>query len=283
MIQTAQKLNQYPRKCRYLHYSGENLRILPEEGFTFVYSNMALQHVPPEHSRLYIAEFGRITKRGGLVVFHLPSRRRQEEGLAPAACAASIVARPPAGPLPARTQVVIKVSVENASSLPWHYEARRTILLGNHWLTAAGEMLRRDDGRIALPNDLAPAQRVDLALMINTPPEPGSYLLEFDLVQEGVAWFKQRGSTTLRIPAEILAPEDRGPAPTPAHEEAGKTSATPTSGPTPYFAGFRMHCTPRAEVIGLLQDNGLRLEFIQESDCAGPGFQSYFYFARKVS
>ena len=31
------------------------------------------------------------------------------------------------------------------------------------------------------------------------PPDPGEYLLEFDLVSEGVGWFEMNGSTTVSV------------------------------------------------------------------------------------
>ena len=33
---------------------------------------------------------------------------------------------------------------------------------------------------------------------------PGSYIIEFDVVREGVAWFATRGSATLRIGVVVL-------------------------------------------------------------------------------
>jgi SAM-dependent methyltransferase len=45
-------------------------------GFTFdlVYSNLVLQHMPPELSRSYMTDFIRVLKPGGVGVFQLPSR-----------------------------------------------------------------------------------------------------------------------------------------------------------------------------------------------------------------
>jgi hypothetical protein len=34
--------------------------------------------------------------------------------------------------------------------------------------------------------------------------EPGDYLLVFDLVVEGVAWFAERGSLTLDVPCRVM-------------------------------------------------------------------------------
>jgi hypothetical protein len=51
---------------------------------------------------------------------------------------------------------------------------------------------------VTLAETTAPghSQTVDFAL---TPPEPGEYLLEFDLVSEGVGWFEMNGSPTVTV------------------------------------------------------------------------------------
>jgi hypothetical protein len=35
------------------------------------------------------------------------------------------------------------------------------------------------------------------------PPEPGDYLLEFDLVSEGVGWFEMNGSATATVALSV--------------------------------------------------------------------------------
>jgi hypothetical protein len=44
-----------------------------------------------------------------------------------------------------------------------------------------------------------------LRMEFDLPPieEPGDYLLEFDLVVEGSAWFAERGSLTLDVPCSV--------------------------------------------------------------------------------
>jgi SAM-dependent methyltransferase len=49
-----------------------------------------------------------------------------------------------------------------------------------------------------------PNQQIVLDAIVRTPSVPGDYFLEFDLVQEFVAWFKDKGSQTVRIPVKIV-------------------------------------------------------------------------------
>lgn len=75
--------------------------------------------------------------------------------------------------------------------------------LGNHWLDHSGNMIINDDGRAALPNHLRPGEQADLNIVVNAPKTPGDYLLELDMLQEGVSWFGLKGSSTLRLPVRI--------------------------------------------------------------------------------
>jgi hypothetical protein len=38
---------------------------------------------------------------------------------------------------------------------------------------------------------------------VNAPKNPGDYLLELDMLQEGVSWFGLQGSETLQIPIRV--------------------------------------------------------------------------------
>lgn len=51
-----------------------DLRMFPDAGFDFIYSNIVLQHMPPRLSAGYIAEFVRVLARGGTALFQLPDR-----------------------------------------------------------------------------------------------------------------------------------------------------------------------------------------------------------------
>ncbi|HEV8139038.1 MAG TPA: hypothetical protein VGP81_04660 [Pyrinomonadaceae bacterium] len=87
----------------------------------------------------------------------------------------------------------VRVKIKNISGAIWpagglaghKYQVR----LGNHWRDASGRLVTGDDGRAALPYDLRPRQEVELLLPIQAPQTPGEYILEFDMVQEVVAWF----------------------------------------------------------------------------------------------
>lgn len=67
MIQKADSLNQYPH-CRYVTNSDARLPF-SDESFSFIYSNIVLQHMPRPLSKGYLKEFVRILAPGGVLVF----------------------------------------------------------------------------------------------------------------------------------------------------------------------------------------------------------------------
>ena len=67
MIDKARALNRYAH-CRYLANSGEQLPFA-DASFSFIYSNIVLQHVPRRFSTAYLREFVRVLAPGGLLVF----------------------------------------------------------------------------------------------------------------------------------------------------------------------------------------------------------------------
>ncbi len=104
---------------------------------------------------------------------------------------------------PATIQVIIK----NESDVNWPARERLfgpyQVGLGNLWLDAAGRTVTRDDGFTALRQDLKPTEERELALTVRAPRVAGEYLLDIDMVQQGVSWFGHKGSKTLRIPVKV--------------------------------------------------------------------------------
>jgi SAM-dependent methyltransferase len=67
MIRKAEAFNQYSR-CSYVLNAGAHLPFT-SESFSFVYTNIALQHVPPRIGEIYLQEFVRVLAPGGVLVF----------------------------------------------------------------------------------------------------------------------------------------------------------------------------------------------------------------------
>lgn len=116
------------------------------------------------------------------------------------------VPQPPAT-LRAGERATVNVRVRNAGDEVWlgreRAGARFQVMLGNHWLGADGVTYRNDDGRAPLLSDLAPREETELPLVINAPLRPGEYMLEIDVLQEGVSWFGLKGSKTTRLRVKV--------------------------------------------------------------------------------
>jgi hypothetical protein len=67
-------------------------------------------------------------------------------------------------------------------------------------LHEGGALRERDYFRAALPRDVAPGEAVDWLVEVPAPPARGA-VLRFDMVDEGITWFAERGSPTLDVPA----------------------------------------------------------------------------------
>ena len=67
MIEKADSFNQYAH-CRYIAHSDIGLPFA-DESFSFIYSNIVLQHVPVRFSEQYLREFVRVLTPGGILVF----------------------------------------------------------------------------------------------------------------------------------------------------------------------------------------------------------------------
>jgi thioesterase domain-containing protein len=100
-------------------------------------------------------------------------------------------------------KVRIPVKVSNVSAEIWPCTDKSGITLGNHWLNESGEVLQWLDGRATLDRDLVPGAAIEFTLPVTAPKTPGHYLLEFDLVEEGIAWFGKKGSKTTLVTVKV--------------------------------------------------------------------------------
>ncbi len=75
MVAQARAHNPRGETVQYVHNPESNLSCFATGRFVWVYSLITLQHIPPAISRLYIAEFCRVTAPGGLILFQMTASR----------------------------------------------------------------------------------------------------------------------------------------------------------------------------------------------------------------
>lgn len=107
--------------------------------------------------------------------------------------------------------VTAQVTVRNAGTLTWTRGSGNPVRMGYHYyrgrrrLSLSPEQELRSD----LPAEIPPGETAIVPLRVVLPDQPGNTTIEIDLVQEGVAWFKERKSPvfsrwlTVESPAAI--------------------------------------------------------------------------------
>lgn len=101
--------------------------------------------------------------------------------------------------IPTAREVAVEVLLSNASETVWPAAGPHPVHLTYRWLTEQGETALSDGLRTSLGNDLMPGATVALQARLLAPPEPGIYRLQWDLVQEGVTWFRMNWPETQRV------------------------------------------------------------------------------------
>ena len=275
MIEAARRLNRAGDHYTFHVNSAPDLAVFEDGAFDFVYSNITLQHMEPRFSRGYIAEFFRVTRPGGVVVFQVPShsltverpRTRQPDRLPREACRATIQAPHELRCGPGAT-LPLRVMVRNDGESVWaasdrHEDDVFAIRLGNHWRSRFGFVKIFDDLRTGLPFDLPPGEWVEMGINPVAPAKRGVYILELDLVQEYVRWFAEAGSKTLRIRVTV---------------DPSLSGATVLGLPP----RMEMYGIPRQEIEALIARSAGVVLAIDEDDAPGPDWQSFRYIARRA-
>jgi SAM-dependent methyltransferase len=91
-------------------------------------------------------------------------------------------------------------TVQNVGSVVWLPGGTPLggVNLGVHLRMREGSPLAVDFARVRLIGSTAPGEMQTVSFSLK-PPDPGEYLLEFDLVSEGVAWFEMNESATVSV------------------------------------------------------------------------------------
>jgi hypothetical protein len=114
--------------------------------------------------------------------------------------------------LAAGATVRVNITVRNDSDTTWPdprtADASETgayaVRLSYRWLHETDDTPAQDDqSRLDLPAPLAPGESVTLTVPVTVPGRTGRYRLQFDLVQELVAWFEAKGAARLIVPVTV--------------------------------------------------------------------------------
>lgn len=189
----------------------------PGRGYLAWYSGpLWLRHIQGPHGQFFTPEnvpvlAARVAEHLDYAVGGGPPPPGRVVGPAPAvrlgedAYRATITLVPPGrGELAPGGPADVDVLVRNTGREPWPPSPQSALGIAARW--------RMSDGAPAavatvapLPQSVEPGQEIRVSLSFRAPAEPGRWTLEVDVVDEGVAWFSERGSTPART--EVLVGE----------------------------------------------------------------------------
>ena len=274
MLDLARKFNRHGKRCRYHLNQQPSLQLFDSNTFDFVYCNIVLQHMKPEYSLAYVREFLRVLNAGGIAVFQIPSQlittldpqQVTHPPLPDLAFRAKLRLINAPARLEAGARYRLKVAVRNLSEHVWPAAGsveQQPVRVGTRWRGEIDGAIVAEDGRGALDGPLGPGEQADVEVVITAPRVPGAYRLEVDLVQELVAWFRDRGSFAVQSTVAV---------------EGAPVSAADSQVLVP---SIEMHCVPRETVEALVATEGGEIVDLRQDDWAGAEWRSLRYCVRK--
>ncbi|HKC90760.1 MAG TPA: hypothetical protein VKE23_05480, partial [Candidatus Limnocylindria bacterium] len=90
---------------------------------------------------------------------------------------------------PSETRV-FSFRVHNSGTRTWTAAGPNPVRLSYHLYRATDGVAVWDGARAALPRDVAPGEEVIIDLRLTAPSARGAYIVNYDFVWEGVAWFE---------------------------------------------------------------------------------------------
>jgi stage II sporulation protein D len=119
--------------------------------------------------------------------FSLRVTTDMDAGYGPTTAPATIV---PGGDVP------VDVRVENTGLQAWPAGGPNPVRLGYHWLDGTPVAVVWDGARAVLPHDVQPGEKLAFTVFVRAPRAEGTFILAWDMVQEGVGWFSGHAVAT---------------------------------------------------------------------------------------
>jgi len=124
---------------------------------------------------------------------------------------------PPSLSLPPGQTTSVAVQLTNTSARPWLAGGAHPFALSYHLARADGSTFDYEGLRTPLPADVPPGGSVELQAQVAAPAVPGTYVLEWDELEESVTWFTWAGTPPGRTTLQVAGPSaGAGVAPPPA-------------------------------------------------------------------
>lgn len=121
------------------------------------------------------------------------------------AAAYHLLTPPPSG-LYLGEALIVELEIRNTGVVPWLARGGHPVRLGYRWLDLAGTPVVADGGRADLPAPVPPGMSVRAEIRVESPPQAGRYVLQVELLEEGIDWFSRRGVPPLTLEVSFAPP-----------------------------------------------------------------------------
>ena len=91
------------------------------------------------------------------------------------------------------------VRVKNLGFLPWQSDGGTPFNMSYHWRLPQGRRVVADGLRTPLAQHVVSGQEITTNVAVQAPDNLGKYVLEIELVHEGVTWLSQAGQPPLSV------------------------------------------------------------------------------------
>ncbi len=101
-------------------------------------------------------------------------------------------------------KIRLNMELLNQGNFIWLRSGSHAVHLSYHIRDGQKKIVKYDNQRYELPHDMRPDSdsRIDIEIVPKV--KTGDYILEFDLVEEGVSWFGEKGSPTSLVKLHIV-------------------------------------------------------------------------------
>lgn len=105
----------------------------------------------------------------------------------------------------AKTGTIIEIPlvIKNLGTMAWIKNEDNSINLSYHILNEDSKIIIDDGERTTLKEPVKSGETTELNAIVQVPDVAGIYYIEFDMVHEGVTWFKDKGSKTRKMKLEV--------------------------------------------------------------------------------
>jgi len=95
------------------------------------------------------------------------------------------------------------VEIKNESNIDWINFNEHRISISYHWLNQNNNIVDYNGVRTNLPEAILSNSTISLNMAVVSPDKAGNYVLELDMIQEGITWFSKKDNKTVKIPIVV--------------------------------------------------------------------------------